>query len=138
MPAKMFIKTCYSVLIIFALAGCGGTTHYLASGNFSQNSNYEINSYYGCCGCEAKYFTISSAKQKIEQVIYSYNCHHIGLPTKFIFKYNDSKNLIGCDALVATTRDDYTLILNEQERQLFTEVATSDLLKPNHTAVNLY
>jgi len=128
-------KIILSVIISVGLISCGGTTHYLASGQFSKKDNYKINSYYGCCGCKAKYFIITSGKRKVEQVIYSYNCYNIGKPTKFIFNYNDRGKLISCDKLVATTSDDFTQTLNEQEKQIFSTLDTSSLLKANYTTI---
>lgn len=124
------------ILVIVSLAtliSCGGTTHSLSSGRFSKDDTYQVNSYYGCCGCSAKYFTINSGKRKVEQVIYSYNCYNIGQPTKFIFNYNEKGQLISCDKYVATTSDDYTQPLSELERQLFSTIDTSSRLKANYT-----
>ena len=128
-------KIILSVIISVGLISCGGTTHYLASGQFSKKDNYKINSYYGCCGCKAKYFIITSGKRKVEQVVYSYNCYNIGKPTKFIFNYNDRGKLISCDKLVATTSDDFTQTLNEQEKQISSTLDTSSLLKANYTTI---
>lgn len=128
-------KIFFSLIIPVGLTSCGGTTHYLASGQYSKKDNYKINSYYGCCGCEAKYFIINSGKQKVEQVIYSDNCYNIGKPTKFIFNYNDRGKLISCDKLIATTSDDFTQTLNEQEKRIFSMLDTSILLKANYTTI---
>ena len=128
---KIFLFT----LIIATLISCGGTTHYLASGEISKTETYKINSYYGCCGCEAKYFIISSGKRKVEQVIYSYNCYNIGKPTKFIFNYNNKGHLISCAKYVATTSNDFTQKLNERETQLFSTIDTSSLMRANHTTI---
>jgi len=122
-------------IIIATLTSCGGTTHYLSSGDFSKTATYKVNSYFGCCGCEAKYFIINSDKRKVEQIIYSYNCYSIGKPTKFIFNYNKRGQLISCDKYVATTSNDFTQTLNEQEKQLFSTIDTSSLLKANHTTI---
>jgi hypothetical protein len=127
----------FFIAIFVTLISCGRTTHSLSSGQFSKKDNYKINSYYGCCGCSAKYFIINSGKRKVEQVIYSYNCYNVGKPTKFIFNYNDRGQLISCDKYVATTSDDFTQTLNEQERQLFSTLDTSTLLKANSTAIEL-
>jgi hypothetical protein len=59
----------------------------------------------------------------------------VGKPTKFIFNYNDRGQLISCDKYVATTSDDFTQTLNEQERQLFSMLDTSTLLKANSTTI---
>ena len=123
------------ILIFVTLISCGGTTHYLSSGQFSRKDNYKINSYYGCCGCEAKYFIINSGKRKVEQVIYSYNCYAKGKPTKFVFNYNKLGRIISCDKYVATTSNDFTLKLSEQEKNLFYTVDTSSLMKPNFTII---
>lgn len=125
-------------IIIATLTSCGGTTHYLASGDFSKTATYKVNSYFGCCGCQAKYFIVNSGKRKIEQIIYSYNCYNIGKPTKFIFNYNDRGKLISCDKYVATTSNDFTQTLNEQEKQLFSTLDTSSLLKANHTTIKYF
>ena len=122
----------FYLISIFTLTSCGGTTHSLTSGNFSNNDNYKINSYFGCCGCQAKYFTINSRKRKVEQIIYSYNCYSIGKPTKFIFNYNDNGQLISCDKYVATNSNDYIQKLTEQERQLFSAIDTISSIKATH------
>jgi hypothetical protein len=127
----IILITVISVTII----SCGGTTNSLSSGQFSKEDNYKINSYFGCCGCSAKYFNINSGKRKVEQVIYSYNCYNVGKPTKFIFVYNDRGNLISCDKFVATTSEDFTQTLNEQEKQIFALLDKSDLFKANYTTI---
>lgn len=128
-------KIIFSTIIFFTLISCGGTTHRLSSGQFSKKDNYKINSYSGCCGCKAKYFVINSGKRKAEQVIYSYNCYSTGKPTKFIFNYNKLGRIISCDKYVATTSNDFTLKLSEQERELFNMVDTSSLMKANNTTI---
>src|SRR5690349_20865694 len=123
------------VAIFVTLISCGGTTHSLSSGQFSEEDNYKINSYYGCCGCEAKYFIINSGKRKVEQIIYSYNCYDTGKPTKFVFNYDKRGRIISCDKYIATTSNDLTLKLTEQEQNLFYTVDTSSLMKANYTAI---
>ena len=136
---KLFVKGCYfkNIILFFGISvtliSCGGTTHYLTSGNFSKDEKYQVNSYYGCCGCEAKYFLIDSGKRKIEQVIYSYNCSGIGSPTKFVFNYNRKGKIIGCDRYVATTSNDFTIPLSDYEKKLFLTVDTSNIMKANYT-----
>jgi hypothetical protein len=128
-----------SISLLFTtqlLISCGGTTHHLTSGNLSKNKTYHVNSYYGCCGCEAKYFLIKSGRRKVEQIIYSYNCYAKGKPTKFVFNYNKLGRIISCDKYVATTLDDFTLKLSEQEKQIFYAVDTSSLLKAKSTTIN--
>lgn len=117
------------------LISCGGTTHHLSSGNLSKNETYKVNSYYGCCGCEAKYFVIKSGRRKTEQIIYSYNCYAKGKPTKFVFNYNKLGRIISCDKYVATTSNDFTLKLSDQEKNLFYTVDTSSLMKANYTTI---
>lgn len=129
------LKNIILLTIFTTLISCGGTTHSLSSGRFSKKENYKINSYYGCCGCSAKYFIINSGKRKVEQVVYSYNCYNIGKPTKFIFNYNNGGQLINCDKYIATTSDDYTLALNELERQLFSMLDTNNLMKADYTTI---
>jgi hypothetical protein len=124
------------IAIFVTLISCGGTTHSLSSGQLSKKDNYKINSYYGCCGCEAKYFIINSGKKKVEQIIYSYNCYGAGKPTKFVFNYNKLGRIISCDKYVATTSNDFTLKLSEQEKNLFYTVDTSSLMKANYTIIN--
>jgi hypothetical protein len=133
---KRFKNITLLIAISIVLISCGGTTHSLSSGQFSKKDNYKINSYYGCCGCEAKYFVINSGKRKVEQIIYSYNCYGTGKPTKFIFNYNSLGQIISCDKYVATTSNDFTLELSEQEKNLFYTVDTSSLMKANHTTIN--
>lgn len=125
----------FSIAISVTLFSCGGTTHSLSSGQFSKKDNYIVNGYYGCCGCEAKYFIIKSGKRKIEQIIYSYNCYGKGKPTKFIFNYNSIGRIISCDKYVATISNDFTLKLSEQEKKLFYMVDTSSLMKANSTTI---
>ena len=131
----MLYKLFYLTFIVTLFTSCGGTTHYLASGDFSKTENFNVNSYYGCCGCEAKYFIINSGKRKVEQIIYSYNCYNIGKPTKFIFNYNVRGQLMSCDKYVATISNDFTQTLNEKERELFSKLDTSSLMKANHTTI---
>ncbi|WP_276500161.1 hypothetical protein [Terrimonas pollutisoli] len=119
-------------VISVSLISCGGTTHYLTAGNFSKDDSYKVNSYYGCCGCEAKYFNIKSGKQKIEQVIYSYG---IGSPTKFVFNYDKSGKIISCDKFVATTLNDFTIALSDFEKRLFSIGDTRNTSKANYIAV---
>jgi hypothetical protein len=130
-------NTILLIVITTVLISCGGTTHSLSSGQFSKRDNYKINSYYGCCGCEAKYFIINSGKRKVEQIIYSYNCYAKGKPTKFVFNYNKLRRIISCDKYIATTSNDFTLKLSEQEKSLFYTVDTSSLTKANFTTVKL-
>jgi hypothetical protein len=129
------LKNILFATTIFILISCSGTTHYLASGNFTNNESYRINSYYGCCGCEAKYFILYTGKRKTEQIIYSYNCYGTGKPTKFVFNYNQQGRLISCDRYVATNANDFTQILNKNERKLFSTVDTSFLLKANYSII---
>jgi hypothetical protein len=124
-----------SLTISVTLISCGGTTHFLSSGQFSKKDNYKVNNYYGCCGCDAKYFIINSGKRKVEQIIYSYNCYGAGKPTKFVFNYNEFGRMISCDKYVATTSNDFTLKLSEQEKELFNTVDTSISMKPNYTTI---
>jgi hypothetical protein len=123
----------YSLAMLVTLLSCGGTTHSLLSGKFSNNESFKINSYYGCCGCSAKYFVIYSGSRMMEQVIYSYNCYAIGKPTKFVFNYNDNGKLVSCDKYVATTSEDFTQKLSEHESQLFSRLDTTVPPKINST-----
>ena len=128
-------KNSFLIAIFVTLISCGGTTHYLSSGEFSKKDNYKINSYSGCCGCEAKYFIINSGRRKVEQIIYSYNCYRTGKPTKFIFNYNKLGRIISCEKYVATTSNDFTLKLSEQEKNLFYTVDSNSLMKANYTTI---
>jgi hypothetical protein len=121
--------------IALTLISCGGTTHYLSSGSFSKADTYNINSYYGCCGCEAKYFLINSGKRKAEQVIYSYNCYRIGKPTKFVFNYNKQGRLISCDKYVSTTTNDFSMELSDYEKKIFSMLDTSSMTKANYSVI---
>ncbi len=129
--------TLFYVVAILLVSCGGGATHHLASGVFSKNETYNINSYYGCCGCEAKYFLISSGKRKAAQVIYSYNCTGSGVPTKFIFNYNKQGKLISCDKYIATTANDYTIKLTDQEKMLFKAIESSAILEGRYTTIKL-
>ena len=120
------------IIITMTLISCGGATHHLASGSFSKNDTYEVNLYNGCCGCEAKYFTIFSGKRKIEQVVYSYNCYRPGKPTKFVFNYNKHGRLVSCNKYVATNSNDFTIKLSEYEQKLFSTFDTSSSMRPNY------
>jgi hypothetical protein len=131
MPGKFY----FAYLIVVVLSSCGGTTHHLSSGKLSGNRAYTINSYFGCCGCQAKYFFIDSGKRHVEQVIYSYNCYNTGKPTKFVFNYNDAGKITSCDRYVATTINDYMLKLTEQEKLLFTTLEADSTLKATHTTI---
>ncbi len=131
----MILKYIIVSIVVLTLISCSGTTHFLSSGQFSKNEKYKVNSYYGCCGCEAKYFIIDSGKRKVEQIIYSYNCYKVGAPTKFIFNYNKQGKLISCDKYVATTSSDFTLKLTEKEKIIFNTVDTSSSMKANYTSI---
>ena len=123
------------ITIFVSLISCGGATHSLSSGQFSKKEHYKINSYSGCCGCEAKYFIIIAGRKKIEQIIYSYNCYGTGKPTKFVFNYNILGKIINCNKYVATTSNDFTLKLTEQEKSLFATVDTNNLMKAKYTTI---
>jgi hypothetical protein len=124
-------------MVLLLLSCGGGATHHLASGTFSKNETYNINSYYGCCGCEAKYFLINSGKRKTEQVIYSYNCSGTSIPTKFIFNYNKQGEIISCDKYIATTANDYTIKLTDGEKFLLTAIESSTILAGKYTVIKL-
>ena len=117
-----------SLTIVLALLSCGGTTNNLASGEFSKIDNYKINSYAGCCGCKAKYFNIYQHKQIQEQIIYKYNCYTPGLPTKYVFNYKKSGNLVDCDKYIATANNDFEIALTGYETTMFS-LLDSDTLK---------
>jgi hypothetical protein len=134
---KFFINIFFGFLILATLLSCGGTTHNLSSGNFSKTHSYKINSYYGCCGCKAKYFTINSGKRKVEQVIYSYNCYGTGKPTKFVFNYNNKGRLMSCDKYIATVQDDFSLKLTDQEKMIFETLDASNVMKADYSTVRL-
>lgn len=131
-----FFNIFFSLTILVSLTSCGGTTNVLTKGEFTGKIKYNVNSYYGCCGCDSRYFTITAGKTIIEQVVYSYNCYSKGKPTKFIFKYSEEGELIGCEKYVATVANDFTQELNEQERQIFSLLETTELLKANYTTVS--
>ena len=125
----------FFILTSLALLSCGGASHYLASCNFSENDSYEVNSYFGCCGCQAKYFDIKSGKRIVEQVVYSYNCSSVGSPTKFVFNYDNRGRIISCDKYMATTANDFTLPLTNYERNVFSAIDTNNTLKANYTII---
>lgn len=126
------------ITVTLTFASCvTGTTHHLASGNFTKNETYEMNKYNGCCGCEAKYFILNSNGKKTEQVIYSYNCSGNGTPTKFIFNYDKKGALVSCSKYIATTVNDYTMKLTEQEKFLLTAAGKSSVLQPNYITIQL-
>lgn len=133
----MRFKLIYILLISTLLISCGGTTHHLASGNFSENQSYRINSYYGCCGCHAKYFLLKTGKQETAQIIYSYNCYTIGKPTKFIFNHNKKGQIISCEKYIATTDSDFTIQITDAERHLFNLADTSITLRDISRIINL-
>ncbi|MGC4034911.1 MAG: hypothetical protein QM764_03045 [Chitinophagaceae bacterium] len=122
--------------MIVMLISCGGTTRILTFGSLTKNETYKINSYYGCCGCEAKYFTISVDGRKMEQVIYSYNCSAPGKPTKFIFNYNKHGRLVSCDRYIATTTNDFAIQLSEKEKELFSLLEKDSLTKVKYSMIN--
>jgi hypothetical protein len=103
----------------FLLVSCGGTTRNLSSGQFSKTEKYTIKSYYGCCGCAAEYFNIYNGSVWTEQLVYKYNCYSTGMPTKFIFNYDEYGQLLYCNKLVATSGDDFDDPLTSNERNLF-------------------
>ena len=53
----------------------------------------------------------------------------------FIFNYNRLGRIISCDKYVATTSNDFTLKLSEQEKSLFYIVDTSKLMRANYTKI---
>jgi hypothetical protein len=120
-------------LTCLSLLSCGGASHYLASHNLSGNDSYEVNSYFGCCGCQAKYFDIKSGKRIVEQVVYSYNCSSIGAPTKFVFNYDKRGRIVSCDKYVATMTNDFTIALSDYEKNVFSVIDTSSTMKANYT-----
>jgi len=131
------MKSSFLSVISIILIGCEGATHHLAKGSFTENETYKVNSYYGCCGCQARYFMIEARKKKVEQVVYSYNCPAGGgAPTKFTFIYNKNGKLLSCERYVATTGDDFTMPLSEHERKLFFAVDTNDVTQKTYTSIN--
>jgi hypothetical protein len=107
------------VAAIVLLYSCGGTSSKLFSGHLSQGERYKIKSYTGCCGCHAEYFEIYESSKVKEQVIYKYNCHTPGMPTKFVFSYSEGGEILYCDKYVATTDNDFEQRLTDNERALF-------------------
>src|SRR5215213_6698802 len=79
--------------LLVTLYSCGGTTNQISKGQLSEDISYKQNIYAGCCGCIAHYFDVIKNKTRQEQIIYKYNCYQSGLPTKFIFNYDESGNL---------------------------------------------
>lgn len=55
----------------------------------------------------------------MEQVVYKYSCYAAGMPTKFIFNYDEYGQLLYCSKSIATTGDDFDTPLSEDERALF-------------------
>jgi len=115
-------------ILAILLLSCA-TKNNLSSGTLENNHSYKIYSYYGCCGCESKYLTISRGKKAIEQIIYSYNCHDKGKPTKFIFNYDKKGKIVSCDKFIATIKNDYTMELSNEEKVLFVTVDNDSTLK---------
>jgi len=107
----------------------------LSSGRLENKHNYKIYSYYGCCGCESKYFTISLGKKAVEQIIYSYNCHGKGKPTKFIFNYDKKGKIVSCDKFVATITNDFSMELSAQEKVLFAMVENDSTMKQEYNII---
>jgi hypothetical protein len=103
------------------LCSCfSGTTKHLDSGQFSKTFQYRINRYAsGCCGCVAEYADIIKQGDIQEQIVYKYNCYSAGMPTKFVFNYDEYGLLLYCNKLIATTGNDVTVELTEEEKKLF-------------------
>jgi hypothetical protein len=127
----------YYATCVFLLNACS-TSNNLKSGVFTTTYNYNINSYFGCCGCEAKYFTINKGKSPIEQIIYSYNCYNEGSPMKFIFNYNKKGQIVSCEKYIGTVNNDYTLPLTEQEIFILSLVKNDSTLKPKFAEREFY
>ena len=120
--------------LVFILISCA-TKNKLSTGLLENNHNYKIYSYYGCCGCESKYFTISLGKKAVEQIIYSYNCHGKGKPTKFIFNYDKKGKIVSCDKFVATITNDFSMELSAQEKVLFAMVENDSTMKQEYNII---
>ena len=120
--------------VVFILISCA-TKNKLSTGSLENNHNYKIYSYYGCCGCESKYFTISLGKKAVEQIIYSYNCHGKGKPTKFIFNYDKKGKIVSCDKFVATITNDFSMELSAQEKVLFAMVENDSTMKQEYNII---
>ena len=133
----MLNKIFLLIITIAILTACGGTTHSLTTAEFSKTEICKVNSYYGCCGCEAKYFIVKKGRRKVEQIIYSYNCNGGGIPTKFIFNYNKIGHLISCEKYIATFDNDYTLKLTENEIKIFSTIDTSTMMKSKNNTIIL-
>lgn len=114
--AKNFTAAFFICLL---LAGCGGTTRNLSKGYLSNANKFAVKSYAGCCGCAAEYFNIYHHTNLTEQVVYKYNCYTAGMPTKFIFNYDEYGQLLYCSKSIATTGDDFEEPLSDEERGLF-------------------
>ena len=124
------------LLVLLAMLSCG-TTNNISSGNFSKKNSYKINSYAGCCGCDAKYLNIYEDKRLVEQIVYSYNCYTAGSPTKFIFNYNKIGHLQYCDKLIATTEDDFQIPVTAYEKIVFSSL-DSVINSTRHTPIQTY
>lgn len=134
---KRFNSIILFSITLFTLFSCGGITNTLSTGQFSKNNSYNVKSYFGCCGCEAKYLLLKKGNRKTEQIIYSYNCYAKGNPTKFIFNYNKSGKIISCEKYIATNSSEYTIKLSEEEKQIFRTIDTSLLMRANSTKLKL-
>ncbi|MGC4103524.1 hypothetical protein [Ferruginibacter sp.] len=123
-------RTLFIVSIAFSLLSCGAYVSNIASGSLSKTTRYKMYNYASsCCGCKAEYFNIYNSTGEIkEQVVYTYNCYSHGMPTKFVFNYDEYGRLIYCSKLVATTEDDFEEPLNESERTLLDEINKTKVL----------
>ena len=125
----------FSIGIITTMISCSGTTNKISSGRLSNIIKYRINSYAGCCGCFATYFDIYERGVKQEEVIYKYNCYNPGMPTKFIFKYDENGELLYCDKFVATVTSDFEAPLTANEKYIFDLLDKNQVLSINGTTI---
>jgi hypothetical protein len=110
---KIAVLLCISIF----LNSCGGTAHLLQEGK-NGRINYEIKSYYGCCGCTAFYYNIFENRMHESQFVWEVNCG-FGQPTKFIFKNDEKGNRIATDTCIFVTDTTYEILLTELEKKLF-------------------
>ncbi len=96
--------------IVLLLQSCGGTAHLLQK-EYDGKTSYEINKYYGCCGCYAFYYNIYENKKLQSQFVAEMNCNFWS-PTRFSF-------LHGTEAYVCVTDSSYEIPLTALEKKLF-------------------
>lgn len=136
------IKMTFKNLLLFVTCSFSfnacSTSNNLKSGVLSNNYKYKIDSYAGCCGCEAKYFNINNDKSTIQQIIYSYNCYNEGPPTKYIFNYNEKKQIESCEKFIGTLNNDYTIPITEQEKFILLIIENDSILKPKYGEKQFY